>query len=185
MIFVQQITDGRPSNSGAEQDNESEGAFMNKKRSLYSLFPENCILSLWLLRRLHQSASLYLHPSMFCSPAPHLLPPTPQPRNKFLICLKESTLALEPSPTVWERYVTNQGSSLPVGSSQYCGRKPPVHSDKLASICAAHNLSCPGTGPSGLAGITATTHPQPLLESQVKALSRSGCSWARTREGKG
>lgn len=69
--------------------------------------------------------------------------------------------------------MTNQGSSLPVGSSQYCSRKQPVHSDKLASICAAHNLSCSETGPSGLAGITATTHPQPLLESQVKELSRS------------
>lgn len=81
--------------------------------------------------------------------------------------------------------MTNQGASLPVGSSQYCSRKQPVHSDKLASICAAHNLSCSGTGPSGLAGITATTHPQPLLKRQVKELSRSGGSWAGTGEGRG
>lgn len=40
---------------------------------------------------------------------------------------------------------------------------------KQASICAAHNLSCSGTGPSGLARITAATHPQPLVGSSVKS----------------
>lgn len=47
---------------------------------------------------------------------------------------------------------------------------------KRASICTAHNLSCSGTGPSGLARITATTHPQPLLAS-TQELSRAGSRW--------
>lgn len=162
MIFVH-ITDVHPSNSGAEQDYESESAFVNnkkKKPSLYSLFTEE------------------LYPFTLASFRT-------QPTNKQVSIDSPSSQVLspEPSPNAWERYVTNQGSSLPVGSSQYCSRKQPVHSDKLASICAAHNLSCSGTRPSGLAGITATTHPQPLLESQVNELS--GCGWAGTGEGRG
>lgn len=47
---------------------------------------------------------------------------------------------------------------------------------KRPSICTAHNLSCSGTGPSGLARITATTHPQPLLAS-TQELSRAGSRW--------
>lgn len=44
------------------------------------------------------------------------------------------------------------------------------------AICAAYNLSCSGTGPSGLARITATTHPQPLV-SDSQELSQAGCLW--------
>lgn len=54
---------------------------------------------------------------------------------------------------------------------------------KQASICAAHNLSCSGTGPSGLARITATTHPQPLLARSLE-LSRAGCRWGGRGGGK-
>lgn len=107
------------------------------------------------------------------SPSSHVLftrslqcSPPPRPTLQKILHFTKSTLPLEPSPTAWERYGTNQGPSLPAGSSQYCSRKQAVHGDKLASICAARNLSCSGTGPSGLAGITATTHPQPLPESK-------------------
>lgn len=64
-----------------------------------------------------------------------------------------------------------------VGSSQCCSRKQPVHSDKQTSICAAHNLSCSGTGPSGLARITAATHPQPLSREKSQESIRAGCRW--------
>lgn len=44
------------------------------------------------------------------------------------------------------------------------------------AICAAYNLSCSGTGPSGLARITAATHPQTLV-SDSQELSQAGCRW--------
>lgn len=80
MIFVQHITDGRPSNSGAEQDYESESAFMNKK-SVHCTLTENCILSLWLLSGLNQYAILD-SPSSYVLPRAPYFPP---PCNKFLI----------------------------------------------------------------------------------------------------
>ena len=82
------------------------------------------------------------------------------------------------SPTFGERYVANQDASLPVLKTPKGWILPSVAAGSNQSvaikqaICAAYNLSCSGTGPSGLARITATTHPQPLVSDTVKSYPR-------------
>lgn len=85
-------------------------------------------------------------------------------------------------PHLWGK-VCGQASRFPFCSENTKRLDPPSFAagsnQSVAikqAICAAYNLSCSGTGPSGLARITAATHPQPLV-SDSQELSQAGCRW--------